>query len=121
MTNKNIVQKAILSEKAYGLMEKGIYTFMVEKHSTKEEIAKYVQNLFSVDVVNVNIASVKPKTKRVNKTKKFTKSGGGKKAIVTLKAGQKIAILSPKTASKKTKTSGKEKDVEIANIEGKEK
>ena len=108
----NIIQKAILSEKAYKQMEKGIYTFLVEKHATKRSVSAAVKNQFGVDAVRVNISHARPKTKRITGTRKHTQVGGGKKAIVVLKSGQSISILSPKTESKKgtksKKAEGKE-------------
>lgn len=117
----NIIQKAILSEKAYKQMEKGIYTFLVEKHATKKDVSAAVKNQFAVEPVKVNISRILPKSKRVTGTRKHTLVGGGKKAIVVLKSGQSISILSPKPQSaKKPKGSAKEKDIQKVSAEGKE-
>ena len=121
---KNIILKAILSEKAYKSMEKGIYTFLVDARSTKKEIARQVASHFAVDVVKVNVGRVAAKSKRIAKSRKQVTTGGGKKAMVYLKAGQTIAMLSPKSEakSKKTKEKGqsKEKDIQKISAEGKE-
>lgn len=121
MKQGDVLQKAILSEKAYRLMEKGIYTFFVSKAASKEDVKDMVQNMFSVSVKKVNVAMVGSKQKKIAKTRKTVTVGGGKKAIVYLKAGQTISVLSPKTESKvkKTKKTG-EKDVEKVSVEGKE-
>lgn len=108
-----VINHAVLSEKAYKQMEKGIYTFHVDKRAAKDEIAKAVESQFGVKVKKVNIAKKSAKEKRISKSRKTVLVGGGKKAIVTLGAGQSIAMLSPKTekASKATKVSkGKESD-----------
>jgi len=118
MKTSDIIQKSILSEKAYKQMEAGIYTFMVNQQATKQLIARAIKKQFSVDVERVNVASKIAKAKRVGKTRKFTTVGGGKKAIVYLAAGQNIAMLSPKT--KKEIKSGREKDVQKTSPEGKE-
>ena len=126
----HIIKKTILSEKAYRLMERGLYTFLVDERATKKQIAKAVKNQFSVDIKKVNVLSRATKTKRIAKTRKETEVGGGKKAIVYLKPGQKIAVLSPKAAEgpkrsreaakePKTKNSMKDKDVQVIS-EGKE-
>lgn len=113
------IKKPILSEKAYTLMQKGVYTFLVDEKATKEHIAKSVASQFSVEVTKVNVTRIQSKQKRVAKTRKTTEVGGGKKATVWLKKGQSIASLLPKAESKKvTKKSG-EKEVEVA-VEGKE-
>ena len=119
MKTSDIIQKSILSEKAYKQMEAGIYTFMVNQQATKQLIARAIKKQFSVDVERVNVASKIAKAKRVGKTRKFTTVGGGKKAIVYLAAGQNIAMLSPKT--KKEIKSGREKDVQKTSPEGKER
>ena len=126
-----VIKKTILSEKAYKLMEKGLYTFLVDSRATKAQIAKAVNNQFAVEVKKVNVLNQSSKMKKIAKTRKTTEVGGGKKAIVYLKPGQKIAVLSPKSATgpersrrtakePKNKRSMKDKDVEKVSVEGKE-
>jgi len=121
MKLKSVIKKAILSEKAYKQMEKGIYTFLVVTQATKNAVAKQVFSQFGVDVMRVNMTNIAPKTKRVAKTRKQVKTGGGKKAIVYLKSGQTIAMLMPKSETKgkkpKDKDKGKEKDIQKAEGE----
>ena len=95
-----VVKKPILSEKAYQLMKNGIYSFVVTDAARKENIAKEIEFQFGVKVAKVNIAKSAPKAKRIAKTRKFAKVGGGKKAIVFLEKGQIIAALAPKQESK---------------------
>lgn len=90
-------------------MEKGAYTFLVDGHTNKDQIAKVVEQQFGVKVTKVNVAGVTAKQKRIAMTKKFTRVGGGKKAIVYLEAGQSIPQLSPKKESPKAKNQGKTK------------
>ena len=123
MKPTDVIKKAILSEKAYKQMEKSIYTFLVDARSTKDQIEKQVEKQFSVEVQKVNVATRAFKTKRIARTRKETKTGGGKKAIVWLKAGQSIAMISPKKESEKSKKrhpSPKEKDIQTTSAEGKE-
>ncbi len=117
MKTTDIIKKAILSEKAYKQMEKGVYTFLVNQHATKDEIKKAIQNQFSVDATKVNVASFSAKTRRIAHGSR-DKVGGGKKAIVHLTPGQTIAILSPKGKEKPKQK--KEKEVEKVSVEGKE-
>ena len=49
-----MIKQALLSEKAYKQMEKGIYTFLVDPRITKDEIAKLIEGQFSVKVKKVN-------------------------------------------------------------------
>lgn len=122
MKTADVIIRPILTEKSHTQMLKGVYTFLVNEKSSKPEVVKAVNEIFSVDVVEVNIAMVSPKMKRIGKTRKFASVGGGKKAIVKLKPGQTISALSPKTDAKlkKSKKSGGEKDVQKINVEGKE-
>ncbi|MBI2599260.1 50S ribosomal protein L23 [Candidatus Curtissbacteria bacterium] len=121
MKQDNTLQKAILSEKAYQLMEKGIYTFFIAKKASKKDVKNSVEKMFSVNVEKVNISKSGSKQKRIAKTKKTVTVGGSKKALVYLKAGQSIAALSPKTEAKSKKgKDSKEKDVQKVSPEGKE-
>lgn len=98
----NIIKKAIISEKAYKGMEHGVFTFLIEKTASKNDVANAVKKYFSVSAVKVNITSISAKKKRVNKTRKFVEVGGGKKAVVWLKSGQTISALTAKTDSGKS-------------------
>ncbi|MBI3342313.1 50S ribosomal protein L23 [Candidatus Curtissbacteria bacterium] len=122
MNLQDVIVKPILTEKAHQQMVKGVYMFQVADKSTKNDVKRAVNLSFSVDVVNVNIISMKAKQKKVAKTRKFTMVGGGKKAIVSIKPGQTIAALSPKTEAKEKKVKNKssEKEIEKVKIEGKE-
>ena len=70
------------------------YTFEVAPDANRVEVARAVAKVFNVEVVNVNILNKKPKTKmdRSRRGKAGTK-GGHKKAIVTLKDGDKIELV----------------------------
>ena len=125
MNQSYIIKHAILSEKTYSLMETGIYTFLVTKNATKSQIAKAVESQFSVQVKKVNIASRPSKTKRIATTRKTTKTSQGKKALVYLKVGQKIEMLSPKAKKapkdQKVKTSKNESTKQTEREPTKEK
>lgn len=103
MKTSYVIKKAIISEKATNLMNLGIYTFLVDPRANKKDIAKEVEKQFSVNVQKVNITKFAPKAKRIAQSRKMTTVGGGKKAIVVLKAGQTISLLAPKTEAKKAK------------------
>ena len=70
------------------------YIFEVAPNSNRIEVARAVAKVFDVDVVKVNILNKKPKSKvdRSRRGKAGTK-GGHKKAIVTLKEGDKIELV----------------------------
>ena len=81
----------VVSEKSYGQIVENRYTFKVHKDAHKTQIRQAVEELFDVHVVAVNVLKVQPKPKRrglISGTKK-----GWKKAIVEVKAGEKIDIF----------------------------
>jgi large subunit ribosomal protein L23 len=82
-----------ISEKAIGLAEKGVYVFEVPTSTNKIEVARAVEAAFKVNVTAVNMMIIKGK--RV--TKRYGKNPGKrndlKKAVVTVKSGQKIALF----------------------------
>ena len=82
---RDVVIAPVVSEKSYGLIDEGKYTFLVDPRSNKEEIKLAVEKIFSVKVDSINTIN------RVGKRKR-TKFGWGqrkgtKRAIVSLKEG----------------------------------
>ena len=82
MLPEEIIIAPVVTEKSNDLMQEGKYTFKVNKKATKVEIAKAVEKLFEVKVLNVNTISVKGKNKRVGYHQ--GKTSDWKKAIVTI-------------------------------------
>ena len=70
------------------------YTFVVNPHATKTQIRHAIEELFKVNVTKVNTVIVGGKTRRFARRRVRTvgKTSDIKKAIVTLKAGQKIEL-----------------------------
>jgi len=82
---RDILLAPVVSEKSYGLLDEGKYTFIVDPRANKTEIKIAVERIFGVKVDSVNTLNRKGKTRR-------TKFGLGhrkstKRAIVTLKEG----------------------------------
>jgi large subunit ribosomal protein L23 len=86
-----VVKKPLVTEKVMGIASMGKYAFEVDPSANKLEIAEAVHTIFGVDVVKVNTLNVRPKAKRYGKYE--GKTGGMKKAYVTLKSGQRIQIF----------------------------
>jgi large subunit ribosomal protein L23 len=84
----NVILRPIVSEKSYALMEQNRYTFEVERRATKPAIAQAIEEIFGVTVTKVNTMTVNGKPRRLRYNKGFTRTW--KKAVVTLKAGDKI-------------------------------
>ena len=75
----------VVSEKSYGLIDEGKYTFYVDTRATKTEIKLAIEKIFGVKVAAVNTLNRTGKARR-------TRFGTGKRkdtkrAIVTLKSG----------------------------------
>jgi large subunit ribosomal protein L23 len=82
---RDIIISPVVSEKSYGLIDEGKYTFVVAPDSNKTEIKLAIEKIFNVKVASVNTLNRTGKTRR-------TKFGMGKRkdtkrAIVTLKSG----------------------------------
>jgi len=88
---RNIIVRPIVSEKSYTLMEMNKYTFEVDKRATKPHIAQAVQEIFGVTVKDVNTINVPGKPRKLRYSKGLTRTW--KKAIVTLKDGDKIDLF----------------------------
>ena len=82
MLAEEIIIKPLITEKSNMNLADGKYTFKVNKKATKTQIAKSVEELFNVRVVNVSTMIVKGKVKRVGANS--GKRPDWKKAIVTI-------------------------------------
>lgn len=88
---RDIIKKPVITEKSMELVEENKYTFIVDMGSNKIEIRQAVEELFNVKVDKVRTMRVKGKLKRVRN--RWGKTPDRKKAIVTLKEGQKIQLF----------------------------
>jgi large subunit ribosomal protein L23 len=90
-----IIYRPIVTEKVSNLQDKGIYAFEVDVNANKIDIARAVEKKFKVKVVNVRTINMKGKTKtQMTRKGRFEgKTSHFKKAIVTLKEGDKIDFL----------------------------
>ncbi len=89
---RDIIVRPIVSEKTYGLMDEGKYTFEVDPRSNKTEIKIAIEQIFGVKVASVNTINRKGKARR-------TRFGLGKRkdvkrAIVTIAGDAGIDIFS---------------------------
>ena len=92
MKNPHDVVKGLLrTEKGANMMTLNKYMFWVDSSANKIEIRKAVEGIYKVKVDNVNTLTVKGKPKRVRYA--MGKTSDWKKAIVTLKTGEKIDVV----------------------------
>jgi large subunit ribosomal protein L23 len=85
-----VLIKPVITEKSYSLFQNRKYSFQVNQDSSKQEIAKAVELLYNVKVLQVRVINVKPKNIFVRGKKGKTTSY--KKAIVSLQEGYSITI-----------------------------
>jgi large subunit ribosomal protein L23 len=93
MNAHNVLKGMLLTEKANKQSaELGQYTFEVAKDANKHAIAEAVEQTFKVTVRRVNTQNYRGKNKR-GRAGQPTVTSDFKKAIVTLKAGDKIELI----------------------------
>ena len=90
---RSIIIRPVVSEKSYGLLDNGVYTFVVDPRATKIEIAGAIESIFNVQVAKVNTLNRKGKRKRNRKTFSFGSRPDTKRAIVTLAEGESIDLF----------------------------
>ena len=90
---RDVILRPVVSEKSYGLLDDGVYTFEVATSASKPEIRDAVQSIFNVRVTNVNTLNRKGKTKRNRRTWTKGKRPDTKRAIVTLAEGDTIDLF----------------------------
>ncbi len=93
MDPRSVIIRPVVSEKSYGLLEDGVYTFVVDPRATKIQIHDAVEAIFSVQVVKVNTLNRKGKRKRNRKSATFGSRPDIKRAIVTLAPGARIDLF----------------------------
>ena len=82
---RDVLLTPVISEKSYGLMDEGKYTFLVDGRANKTEIKIAVEKIFDVKVSSVNTMNREGKSQR-------TRFGVGKRVdtkrtIVALSEG----------------------------------
>jgi len=90
---RDVIQRPVVSEKSYGLLDANVYTFIVHADASKPEIRDAVQSIFEVKVEKVNTLNRKGKRKRNRKTGKFGRRPDTKRALVTLAEGNSIELF----------------------------
>ena len=92
MQTFQIIKTVRLTEKGTRQGEKhNQYTVVADPRANKSQIRQAVQDLFKVKVTRVNTMNVHGKDRR-QRTKQAGKTSDWKKAIVTLKEGDKIVL-----------------------------
>jgi large subunit ribosomal protein L23 len=92
MTSFDIIKNVRITEKGTIQAEKhNQYTVVADRRATAPQIKRAVQELFKVKVQRVNTQNVQGKARRQN-TQAAGRTSDWKKAIITLKEGEKIDL-----------------------------
>ena len=87
---KEIIKKVMITEKASRLSVLNQYFLEVATDATKPQIAEAVEKKFGVHVLAVRTANIKGGSRYVRGTRRAMKEPTFKRAIVTVKAGERI-------------------------------
>lgn len=88
---EEIIIQPLVTEKSTGLMADNKYTFLVDPGANKIEIKHAIEKLFHVKVLKVNTLFDRGKLRRVGRFQ--GRQSDRKKAIVTLRPGDKIQVF----------------------------
>lgn len=87
----DVLRRPLVTEKNTILQAQNKYAFEVAKEANKPQIKQAVEKTFKVKVITVNVTKVSGKTRRVGR--RLVQTAPWKKAIVTLKPGNKIEFF----------------------------
>lgn len=91
MNINQVLLKPTITEKSTILQESGKYTFQVSPQANKVEVKEAVEKSFDVTVIDVNITKLHGKRKRYGP--RISKKPDIKKAVVSLKSGDRINLI----------------------------
>jgi len=86
-----VLRRPLVTEKSTALQGLNKYAFEIADKANKLQIKQAVEKAFKVTVTGVNVITVQGKTKRMGRREVTTLPW--KKAIVTLKPGDKIEFF----------------------------
>lgn len=86
-----VLRRPLVTEKNTTLQAQNKYAFEVAKKANKPQIKQAVEKTFKVTVTKVNVITMPSKTRRVGR--RLVLTSPWKKALVTLKPGDKIEIF----------------------------
>jgi large subunit ribosomal protein L23 len=86
-----VLRRPLVTEKSTALQARNKYAFEIADGANKLMIRQAVEKAFKVKVTGVNVITMRGKTRRMGR--RIIKTEPWKKAIVTLKPGDKIEIF----------------------------
>jgi len=89
----NIIKRVMLTEKGSRLAALNQYFLEVDRKATKPQIRSAVEATFGVHVLSVRTANMKGGLRTIRGTRRQTTESTWKRAIVTVKPGERIEML----------------------------
>jgi large subunit ribosomal protein L23 len=86
-----VLRRPLITEKSTALQAEGKYAFEVARGANKTQVKDAVEKVFKVTVTGLNLMNVAGKPRRLGKRELPAKPW--KKAVVTLKPGDKIELF----------------------------
>jgi large subunit ribosomal protein L23 len=87
---KEIIKKVMITEKGSRISVNNQYMLEVAKDATKPQIAEAAEKKFGVHVLAVRTANIKGGLKYIRGTRRAIREATYKRAIVTVKDGERI-------------------------------
>ena len=92
MTNDELIKRVLITEKGSMLSAQNRYALEVAVDARKPQIAEAVEKKFGVHVLAVRTINVKGGLRYIRGTRRAVTEATYKKAIVTVKAGERIEL-----------------------------
>jgi large subunit ribosomal protein L23 len=86
-----VLRRPLITEKSTALQAQNKYAFEIAGGANKPMIKQAVEKAFKVSVTGVNVVTMRGKTRRMGR--RLIKTSPWKKAVVTLKPGDKIEFF----------------------------
>ena len=99
---RDVLLSPVISEKSYGLIDSGQYTFIVLPEANKTQIKIAVEQIFNVKVLGVNTLNREGKRKRSRRG--FGKRKDTKRAVVTVTPESRTIDVFGESPSTKVET-----------------
>lgn len=96
VTDRNLSSVIVhprITEKAVGMSEQNVYTFVVKRSANKFDVSNAIKALYNVTPVRINIVNKKPAQRLQGSRSRMKQVPGMKKAYVYLKKGDTINLV----------------------------
>lgn len=103
MNLSQILIQPVLTEKSVHQETAGKYTFVVNQDATKVDVKNAIRELYGVTVVKVNMLYGLPKFRMGRGRKPMEKRETTRRAVITLKKGEKLEVNKTKSTSTQAK------------------